>query len=440
MYLIKRTVYPLFVPVALILFSSVAIIKWPELLKQVHDVEELRAVMVILPFVPYIVFAIGFIMGWRYANAGMILGSFALAFSYYGLDYFRSAELSRAVNPDQSVASALAFLLPLNLSFYSGLTKRRPFTSAGILTLILLILQVFAVIFFCHPFSRTSSRVMDAITSLSPVMADKLLWFSAWQGSVLSDHFFFRIEGMPTAPVLAFGLAFLFVLVRFVKTGDIRICGFFISIVAAMLGTKTGSSEPAVIFYFFAAGLILVITTVEASFSMAYLDELTALPGRRSLNEALLNLGKKYTIAMIDVDHFKKFNDTFGHKTGDQVLKMIASRLGKISGGAKTFRYGGEEFTAIFAGKTVQEAIPYIEDFREAIGSTPFSIRDCKQRRKQKNDRRRKNSANRKQVKVTVSIGLASPGSKKTDPDKVIKAADKKLYTAKKGGRNRTAY
>ncbi len=181
MYLIKRTVYPLFVPVALILFSSVAIIKWPELLKQVHDVEELRAVTVILPFVPYIVFAIGFIMGWRYANAGMILGSFALAFSYYGLDYFRSAELSRAVNPDQSVASALAFLLPLNLAFYSGLTKRRPFTSAGILTLILLILQVFAVIFFCHPFSRTSSRVMDAITSLSPVMADKLLWFSAWQ-------------------------------------------------------------------------------------------------------------------------------------------------------------------------------------------------------------------------------------------------------------------
>ena len=75
---------------ALILLSSAAIIKWPDLLKQMHDVKELRAVMVIMPFVPYIVFAIGFVMGWRYANAGMILGSFALAFSYYGLDYFRS--------------------------------------------------------------------------------------------------------------------------------------------------------------------------------------------------------------------------------------------------------------------------------------------------------------------------------------------------------------
>jgi diguanylate cyclase (GGDEF)-like protein len=74
-----------------------------------------------------------------------------------------------------------------------------------------------------------------------------------------------------------------------------------------------------------------------------YIDELTGLQGRRSLNETLYNLGRKYAIAMIDVDHFKKFNDTYGHKTGDQVLKMIAYKLERISGGAKTFRYGGEE-------------------------------------------------------------------------------------------------
>ena len=119
MYLIRRTVYPLFVPMALILFSSVAIIKWPDLLKQMHDVKELRAVTIIMPFVPYIVFAIGFAMGWRYANAGMILGSLALALSYYGIDHFGSVELPRTVIPNQSVASALAFLLPLNLAFYS---------------------------------------------------------------------------------------------------------------------------------------------------------------------------------------------------------------------------------------------------------------------------------------------------------------------------------
>ena len=56
---------------------------------------------------------------------------------------------------------------------------------------------------------------------------------------------------------------------------------------------------------------------------MAYVDELTGLPGRRSLDQTLINLGKKYSIAMIDIDHFKKFNDTYGHDTGDQVLKII---------------------------------------------------------------------------------------------------------------------
>ena len=173
MYSIRRTVFPLFVPVALILLSSVVIIKWPDLLKQMHDVKELRAVMVIMPFVPYIVFAIGFVMGWRYANAGMILGSFALALSFYGLDYFRSPELPREVILDQSVTSALTFMLPLNLAFYSALTKRRLFTFVGILALILLTVQVLAVIFFCHPFSHFSSRVMAEIKSLSPVIADK---------------------------------------------------------------------------------------------------------------------------------------------------------------------------------------------------------------------------------------------------------------------------
>jgi len=440
LYSIRRTAVPLFLPVALILLSSLAIFKWPVLLKQMNDVKELSAMMVMMPFMPYIIFAIGFGMGWRYGNAGMILGSLALAFSYYGLDYFRSAGLSRAVIPDQSFTSALAFLLPLNLAFFSLLTKRRLLTCAGSTALVLLAVQVFAVIVFCHPLSRISSWMMTEIKFLSPVIAEKLSGFSAWQASALTDHSYFGFETISTAPAIAFGLAFFFVLVKFVKTSDIRICGFLFGMVAAMLGILTRFSGPAIILYFCAAGLILVITTVEASFSMAYIDELTGLPGRRSLNETLLNLGKKYSIAMIDVDHFKKFNDRFGHKTGDQVLKLIAARLGKISGGAKTFRYGGEEFTAIFSGKTVEDAISHIDKFRVAVGSTPFTIRDLKHRRKKTNDRHRKNFANRKKVKVTVSIGLASPVAGASDPQKVIRAADKKLYAAKKGGRNRTMF
>ena len=440
MYSLKRTVYPLIIPVMLIVLSSATIIKWPDLIRQINDVKEIRAIVAIMPLMPYLVLALGFAMGWRYANAGMILGTIALALSYYGLNFFHSPGLPREVIVHQSVTDALSFLLPLNLALYSVLIKRRLFTSFGILTVLLLAVQILAVIILCDPFNYISLQVSTMIRSLSPLAADKLSDFSRWLGSTLADGSLFNFDGISAAGAAAFGLALLCVLLQYIKSKDIRTCGFFFAIVAALLGVIFKFSEPAIIFYFMAAGLILVTTTIEASFSMAYIDELTGLPGRRSLNEMLLNLGKKYTIAMIDVDRFKKFNDTYGHKTGDQVLKMIASRLGRISGGARTFRYGGEEFTAIFAGKSIEDAVSHVEDFRKAIETTPFDVRGRERRRNNANKRGKKSGFTRKQVKVTVSIGLASPVGQAANPEKVIKAADKKLYKAKKSGRNRTAF
>ena len=440
MYAIRRTIYPLFIPALLILLSSAIILKWPDLMIRMNDVRELRAILVLMPFAPYIIFALGFAMGWRYANAGMLLGTLALTLTYFGLDFLHPSDFSREVNPGQSVFYALAFLLPLNLAFYSTLTKRRLLTSVGVFAMVFLVAQIFTVIVFCYPRSPLSLQFMAKVKSLSPSVADKCYGISRWLGTALSDHSFFSFNLLPTSAVFAGGLAVIFVLLLFIKNNDIRVGGFLFAIVAAMLGIATKTSAPAVIFYFVAAGLIMVVTTVEASFTMAYIDELTGLPGRRSLNETMLNLGKKYVIAMIDVDRFKKFNDTYGHKTGDQVLKMIAARLGKISGGAKTFRYGGEEFTAIFSGQSLEDALSHVEDFREAVAATPFVIRSPERPLRRKSGRSKKKASDHKQVKVTVSIGLASPDREITDPEKVIKAADKKLYKAKKGGRNRTEH
>ncbi len=438
MFTLKRTFYPLLIPTFLILLASAAIIKWPDLARQVNDIRELWAVMVIMPFVPYIVLAFGFAMGWRYANTGLILGTLTLALSYCGLSYFRFPDLPREALAGQSATTAVAFLLPLNLSISSVLIRRRPLTSAGILAALLLVVQLAAIFAFGHPEGYLSLLAKAKLGSLSPAVAAKLFEFTRRLSHVLSDHSVFRLKQIPTVAVVTFGLSLTFTLIHFVKSGDIRIGGFFFAIIAALLGTTAGHPEPAVIFYFIAAGLILPFSTIEASFSMAYIDELTRLPGRRSLNETLLNLGKRYAIAMVDVDRFKKFNDTYGHKTGDQVLKMIAARLGKISGGGKTFRYGGEEFTAIFAGKLVEEAFPHVENFRKSVESTPFIVRGRERRRNRASSRGKKSGFTRKQVKVTVSIGLAASEGQTTTPQKVIKAADKKLYQAKRAGRNRT--
>jgi diguanylate cyclase (GGDEF)-like protein len=139
---------------------------------------------------------------------------------------------------------------------------------------------------------------------------------------------------------------------------------------------------------------------------------------------------------MVDIDHFKKFNDTYGHGTGDQVLKMVASKLRGMSGGAKTFRYGGEEFTAIFSGKSAEEAIPYLEQYRKSIESSPFVVRSRMRRRSTLKNRGKSKLSGLKRVKVTVSIGVAEPDKDLTNPEKVLKAADKTLYKAKKAGRN----
>ncbi|VXB85895.1 GGDEF domain-containing protein [Pseudomonas sp. 8BK] len=183
--------------------------------------------------------------------------------------------------------------------------------------------------------------------------------------------------------------------------------------------------------------LILVAAVAHEAYQMAFRDELTGLPGRRALNERLQRLGRSYVIAMADVDHFKKFNDTHGHDVGDQVLRLVATQLRKIGGGGKAYRYGGEEFTLVFPGKTLEECLPHLEVVRQAIEAYRIQLRDKQQRPqddRQGRTRRAGSAAN--QVSVTVSMGVAERGLEQRSPEEVLKAADQALYNAKSAGRN----
>ncbi|MDG9929776.1 MULTISPECIES: GGDEF domain-containing protein [unclassified Pseudomonas] len=184
--------------------------------------------------------------------------------------------------------------------------------------------------------------------------------------------------------------------------------------------------------------LMLVAAVVHEAYQMAYRDELTGLPGRRALNDRLERLGRNYVIAMADVDHFKKFNDTHGHDVGDQVLRLVASRLRRVGGGGKAYRYGGEEFTLVFPGKTLDECRPYLEAVREAVESYPLQLRDKQQRpASDKEGRQRRTAGSAPTVSVTISIGMAEREAHQRGADEVIRSADKALYAAKQAGRNR---
>jgi diguanylate cyclase (GGDEF)-like protein len=181
-----------------------------------------------------------------------------------------------------------------------------------------------------------------------------------------------------------------------------------------------------------AAMLMLVFAVVQESWSMAYIDQLTGLPGRRALDEAMLKLGNNFSIAMLDIDHFKKFNDRHGHDAGDQVLRMVAACIKQSNSGGKAYRYGGEEFTLLFSGKQTEEVLQSLEGVRQSIGNDKFQLRSLDRRRVKDRDK-----AGNKVVNVTVSIGVANCNDRFITPNEVIKGADKALYRAKRSGRNR---
>jgi diguanylate cyclase (GGDEF)-like protein len=207
------------------------------------------------------------------------------------------------------------------------------------------------------------------------------------------------------------------------------------TVVAAFLALGAGGGGLDSSLYLATGGLILVLSLIETWHGMAYDDELTGLPARRALNEALTRLGDTYAVAMVDVDHFKKFNDEYGHDVGDQLLRMVGTRLGEVGGGGRAFRYGGEEFAVLFPGKEVDEVRNHLEALRQRIEGTPFTLRAAGRPRTRPESP--VPSGPRPRIAVTVSIGVASTETTTaTAPREIVRAADEALYRAKQGGRN----
>jgi diguanylate cyclase (GGDEF)-like protein len=189
------------------------------------------------------------------------------------------------------------------------------------------------------------------------------------------------------------------------------------------------------------AALMVGISATEHSHWIAYHDELTRLPGRRAFNQALAKAGTRYSVAVVDVDHFKNFNDSFGHDAGDQVLRMVAAHLAQVGGGGTSYRCGGEEFAVFFPGVALKQAAASVEDLRRAIEQDVFVVsgpaRSRRQRAERRTSSRRVRPGSPVETAVTVSIGVAEALPRTNSPEEVVKAADKALYAAKREGRNR---
>lgn len=366
---------------------------------------------------PYIAIGMGALLAWRF-NRGRVFFSLLLLLGLYlGL------ELRTETNETtwRWLLMMISLLLPLNLLLLSFFRERGILTIHGAVRFAFLALQVGFVWWL------VKTADIEWLTWLESTWL-LVTWLADFQSGLSQSAWFVCLL------VVAWQVGRLLWRPCMVESSVLA------TLTIAMLALTQISNATSSAILFGLAALLLVITLVQESYGMAYMDELTGLPGRRAMMATLMSLGNRYSIAMLDIDHFKKFNDTYGHDIGDQVLRMVASKIAKVSGGGRAARYGGEEFSIIFPGKNLTEVTAHLEVVRQVIEESKFTIRDKdrpkKAPKKGAKQASSKRASGRTQVTVTVSIGVAERDGEFSNPDAVMQAADKALYRAKKKGRN----
>jgi diguanylate cyclase (GGDEF)-like protein len=385
-------------------------------------------------FGPYSVLVIGsaIALWFNRGRAFIALISLLVAFTAYHVSIgFGTGEF-----PVHAVVTATAIFVPANI-------------------LGVLLLPERGIVFFRNYRWLLLGLVEILLTAWIATAGRSVLSGTAWHNAL--DHWLLRAAPTPLLGRMLMAAAFTVALVRAWQHRSPLDVGMTGALVAIFVACEWPDRPVVYGAFMFAAGAILLLAVLQESHRMAFRDELTGLPSRRALQEKLVALGPAYTIAMVDVDHFKKFNDTHGHDIGDQVLKLVGARLGEISGGGKAFRYGGEEFAVLFPDRRLEEALAPLEALRKNIEDYKMAVRSARERRsdaRRKADRRSTTQSslalsfpdtpplrsNRPELlSVTVSIGAAQRTELLDTPETVIRAADEALYRAKGSGRNRVS-
>jgi diguanylate cyclase (GGDEF)-like protein len=324
-----------------------------------------------------------------------------------------------AQNEVRTAFAGLCVFVPANLALFSVLSERGLFNAYGLRRLLVIAVEVAFVFWLIN-------------TGLSG--------FAEWVSQPLFEWAWLKQSVVPQGAMLVMLLSFSMAAVRpFLEDAPVD-ASLAWSIVAFALAAHH-ADRPSAFGLFIASGaLLLLIGVLQDSRRMAFRDDLTGLPSRRALNERLMGLGRTFSIAMLDIDHFKKLNDTYGHDVGDQVLKMVAARLAQVRRGGRAFRYGGEEFALVFAGRSVRDVLPELEALRDGIEQHRMALRGPDRPAESKAGRsRRAGGSGESSVSVTISIGVAERSESLRAPEEVLKAADQALYRAKDRGRNRVS-
>jgi GGDEF domain-containing protein len=372
-----------------------------------------------LAYLPYLALGVLGFLGWQIKQTRILFTAAFLAFAYYGLMRPESVQplgLGRTRFPVLLSLGMPAALALLYWSREAGIFGLRTLGRLG-----LSLLPLAALLLHLR---------LDPMGHLRLVRWD----FLPWPGYRLPD-----------ASVLSLAvLAATYLAVR-----DAKVRPFLGALLAAqpallfalhvsVLQSRTPAEERVHFVVAFAAlSAILLHAIFMLYWRRVYVDELTEVPNRRALDEDLANLSGRWAAAMVDIDHFKRFNDRWGHDEGDNVLRMVARHLAE-AGGGKAYRYGGEEFCVLYDGLDLAEAAERAEAMRRSLAERAFYRRGANPSRRPRGRRDRGRGERGPRLRITVSVGVAAPDKHHPESDTVLRQADKALYRAKGKGRNRT--
>ena len=332
--------------------------------------------------------------------------------------------------------SRLLFTSLIGVLVWAYLSLNLHNVSLNQLVMLFVSLNVLLVVFYRErgSFNRVGLIRLSIIIAQSLILVflynlkDKVfLGWIDWPSLMLFDG----VIGLPSLAGLILCLSIMFF--KLFKSGEM-VDGYLLVTVAFSSYLLIVQPEQQIKLSLYCAlnQLLLLIALFKHSLTMAYMDELTGLPGRRALNERMVQLGKNYTAAMLDIDFFKKFNDTYGHDVGDQVLRLVASRIGQVQGGT-AYRYGGEEFCILFPHTDINKAFESLEKVRISVENSSLTLRSNQRSKDDKKGRSQRGQGGKGQsVSVTISGGVAVALTREC----TLKSADKALYKAKDAGRN----
>ena len=363
---------------------------------------------------PYIVLTFGLIFGWYFASSRMILSLLVLALADRALVLFPITAADQA-DLSQTIVAITVFLVPLNLLAFSIFKEDSPSTLRGVTRVVLVLVQPFLLLWLCLPDQHdlASSFTRNYIPPL----------YTEW-------------TSIPQPALFAFATALLLHVIRFALHRDPleggavwALCAIFVAYHTSRYGWQPTN-------FFMAAGLILFVTLFQSFYQRTYRDELTGIPGRLAYEEAIEQLGKKFSVAVINIDQLTEYANTHGKLVSEQILKRIAPRIqAACSSDGQIFRTTGEELTVLFPGKSTTETLNTLETIRKTIEIISLFLRGPDRVWEKQRGIQKAGSRDRA-LPITLSIGVAEKVSDNATLSLVLKSAYRALYEAKGIGGN----